>query len=116
MAKVSVKDVRCVVAPTSVGGNWIRELEAFAPGLNAISGFDMQVQNCPAGLLVPISVQVLNLSQQSASIIVTHRGTVEQLQRALAQDDLILQQGVGGWDLRVGSGVTRLNPTPLGAE
>lgn len=63
-----------------------------------------------------IAVQVLNLSQQSASIIVTHRGTVEQLQRALAQHDLILQQGVGGWDLRVGSGVTRLNPTPLGAE
>lgn len=63
-----------------------------------------------------ISVQVLGLTQQSASIIVTHRGTVEQLQRALAQQDLYLQQGVEGWDLRVGSGVTRLNPTPLGAE
>lgn len=63
-----------------------------------------------------IAVKVLSLSQQSASIVVTHRGTVEQLQRALAQQDLTLSQGVEGWDLRIGSGVTRLNPTPLGAE
>ncbi len=63
-----------------------------------------------------VSVQILGLSQTAASVVLTYRGTIEQLQRALAQRDLLLQQGLNGWDLRVGSGVTSLSPTPLGSQ
>jgi hypothetical protein len=63
-----------------------------------------------------IAVKVLGLSQSKADIVIDHRGTVEQLQRALAQSDLFLQQGVDGWELRIGAGVTKLNPKPLGTQ
>jgi len=63
-----------------------------------------------------IAVKVLSLSQSKADIVIEHRGTVEQLQRALAQSDLNLQQGVNGWELRIGAGVTKLNPKPLGTQ
>ncbi|HKY95708.1 MAG TPA: DUF2066 domain-containing protein, partial [Kiloniellales bacterium] len=63
-----------------------------------------------------IAVKVLSLSQSKVDIVIDHRGTVEQLQRALAQSDLNLHQGVGGWELRIGAGVTKLNPKPLGRQ
>lgn len=63
-----------------------------------------------------IAVKVLALSQSKADIVIDHRGTVEQLQRALAQSDLFLQKGVDGWELRIGAGVTKLNPKPLGTQ
>jgi len=60
-----------------------------------------------------IAVQVLSLSQSRADIVIEHRGTAEQLSRALAQNELFLQQGAGGWELRLGANVTKLNPKPL---
>jgi hypothetical protein len=63
-----------------------------------------------------IAVKVLSLSQSKADIVIEHRGTVDQLQRGLAQSDLILQQGVAGWELRIGAGATNLNPKPLGSQ
>jgi hypothetical protein len=63
-----------------------------------------------------IAVKVLSLSQSKADIVIEHRGTVDQLQRGLAQSDLLLQQGVAGWELRIGAGATRLDPKPLGSQ
>lgn len=63
-----------------------------------------------------IAVKVLSLSQSKVDVVIDHRGTVEQLQRALAQSDLFLQNGPDGWELRVGAGVTKLNPKPLGTQ
>jgi hypothetical protein len=63
-----------------------------------------------------IAVRVLSLSQSKVDIVIEHRGTVEQLQRGLAQSDLFLQLGVDGWELRIGAGATRLDPKPLGTQ
>lgn len=63
-----------------------------------------------------VKVQVLSLSRSAASIVVSHRGTVEQLALWLAQQDLILQQGVGGWELRVGATAGAVDQKPLGTN
>jgi len=60
-----------------------------------------------------ISTAVLGLSQTRADIVVVHRGTVDQLQRALAQHDLVLQQGLEGWELRIGGAAGQLQAKPL---
>ena len=65
---------------------------------------------------IVVAVQVLALSQSRADIVIQHRGTVEQLQRTLAQSDLNLIQGASGWELRIGAGVTKLNSKPLGTQ
>jgi hypothetical protein len=63
-----------------------------------------------------VNLQVLSLSRSAASIVVNHRGTVEQLALWLAQQDLVLRQGVGGWELRVGATAGAVDQKPLGTN
>lgn len=63
-----------------------------------------------------ISVQVLSLSQSQAEIVIVHRGTVEQLRLALAQQDLILQSGPSGWELAVGTDGGAIEQRQLGTQ
>lgn len=60
--------------------------------------------------------KVLNLSRSAASIVVEHRGTVDQLALWLAQHDLLLRQGVAGWELRVGAAGGAVDQKPLGTQ
>jgi len=60
--------------------------------------------------------KVLNLSRAAASIAVEHRGTVDQLALWLAQHDLLLRQGVAGWELRVGATGGAVDQKPLGTQ
>ncbi len=63
-----------------------------------------------------VGVKVLSLSRSAASVIINHRGTVEQLSLWLAQQDLLLQQGVGGYELRVGASAGAVDQKPLGTQ
>ncbi|MEO1192164.1 MAG: DUF2066 domain-containing protein [Pseudomonadota bacterium] len=47
-------------------------------------------------------LQVRTMQRGSVLIAFTHRGTTEQLQRALSQRGLSLLQAPGGWDLQLG--------------
>ncbi|GAB5470812.1 MAG: DUF2066 domain-containing protein [Rhodospirillales bacterium] len=58
------------------------------------------------------NVAVLSLRRGEVVVDLTHRGTPEQLQRALAQRGLTLLQASGGWDLQLG-GLTGVEARPL---
>lgn len=82
----------------------------------AIAGLQdwLVVQKTLQSLPIVSSVTVKSMSQTLAQITIGHRGTTAQLASALAQYDLLLSQGVVGWELRVAtaSGST-LQPKPL---
>jgi len=63
-----------------------------------------------------LAQQVLNLSRNAASIVIEHRGTVEQLSLWLAQQDLALRSGVGGWELHIGGALGAIDQKPLGTQ
>ncbi len=61
-------------------------------------------------------LRVLSLRRGEVLLDLTHRGSIEQLQRALAQRGLALLQAPGGWDLQLGGGVGGVQARPLPVE
>lgn len=60
-------------------------------------------------------IQVRSLRRGEVIIDMSHRGTAEQLQRALAQRGLTLVQAAGGWDLQLGGAPGGIDSRPLPA-
>ncbi len=61
------------------------------------------------------NLQVISLRRGEAIVELTHRGSTEQLQRALAQRGLTLLQAPGGWDLQLGGAPGGIDARPLPA-
>ncbi len=60
-------------------------------------------------------IKVLSLRRGEVVIDLSHRGSAEQLQRALAQRGLTLVQVSGGWDLQLGGAPGGIDARPLPA-
>ncbi len=61
-------------------------------------------------------LRVLSLRRGEVLLDLTHRGSIEQLQRALGQRGLSLLQAPAGWDLQLGGGVGGVEARPLPSD
>lgn len=60
-------------------------------------------------------IKVISLRRGEVIVDLSHRGTAEQLQNALAQRGLTLVQAGGGWDLQLGGAPGSIEARPLPA-
>ncbi len=59
------------------------------------------------------NLKVISLRRGEVILDMSHRGSTEQLQRALAQRGLTLVQAAGGWDLQLGGAPGGIQARPL---